>query len=287
MTEASFNPYSEWLGLDPNIRQPNYYQICGLSADVTDRDEIHAAVEHAVVKVRGFRPGPRAREWAQLLDDLAAAKATLLDPEKRAKYDQSLAASGTSDTAAKSASTTAVDAPVEVAAVNRDPNLFPPGMAPAGESTAKRKAPAKPKKATKRRAKSATTNASDDAPTAASPTPRKSKTPAAKRAKKAATSARRQASADRPTGKRVAATQSKGVGRKLSQSRAPQPAGSSSASKSSDVNADQVAEPEPVNAHVAPPPNPRASIWPVAAAIGAAVVLITLAILYVALYAGN
>jgi hypothetical protein len=82
-----FNPYHEFLGLDPQLTDPTYYQLLGLEPAESDPAQVTAAAERALARVRGCRPGRQAAAWARLLDELAAAKACLRDPVQKAAYD--------------------------------------------------------------------------------------------------------------------------------------------------------------------------------------------------------
>jgi hypothetical protein len=123
----AFNPYREWLGLDSHIEAPNYYELLGLPQFEGDAARLLAAADRALVRVRGFRPGAQAAAWARLLDELAAAKRCLCDPQLKTAYDQSLR-SGAAPTEERRRVTT--ERIPEVAAVNLSPDLYPPGMAP-------------------------------------------------------------------------------------------------------------------------------------------------------------
>jgi hypothetical protein len=90
-----FNPYREWLGLGCN--SPNYYELLGLQLQESDPATIAAAADRALTRVRSFRPGPQAREWACLLDELRAAKECLLDVDCRTQYDAEQARAATAD----------------------------------------------------------------------------------------------------------------------------------------------------------------------------------------------
>jgi hypothetical protein len=86
---GEFNPYREWLGLTGRGR-PNRYQLIGLASIEADARQIAAAAERATTRVRSFRPGANARVWAELLDEIRAAKECLCDPAKKAEYDAGL-----------------------------------------------------------------------------------------------------------------------------------------------------------------------------------------------------
>jgi hypothetical protein len=92
--DHDFNPYHAWLGLDRSIRQPDYFQLLGISREQRDVQQIAAAAQRAATRVRGFRPGNRSVQWAALLDEIAAARACLSDPARRADYERRLASPG-------------------------------------------------------------------------------------------------------------------------------------------------------------------------------------------------
>lgn len=102
----NFNPYSEWLGL--SATSPNHYQLLGLNETVTDPAAIATAADRAMTRVRACKPGGQARAWAQLLDRITEAKATLTDRALRETYD-----------AQRKSPTAPIATPV-------NPNLLPP-----------------------------------------------------------------------------------------------------------------------------------------------------------------
>jgi hypothetical protein len=84
-----FSSYREWLGLADG--QPSdHYALLSLSPFESDRAKIALAAEQAATKVRSFRPGPRARQWSHLLDEIQQAKNCLLDSIQKMEYDRSL-----------------------------------------------------------------------------------------------------------------------------------------------------------------------------------------------------
>ena len=112
----SFNPYTQWLGLPPGTQRPNHYVLLGLSPGESDAKKISLAAEQAATRIRSFRPGPQAADWARLLDEVQQAKVALLDPARKAEYDRGLSIKRSS-----------TSAPVEIAA-SPLADLFPPGF---------------------------------------------------------------------------------------------------------------------------------------------------------------
>ncbi len=121
-----FNPYREWLGLDSNLQAPDYYQLVGAAPFEPDQARLITAVDKALARVRGFRPGAQAAAWARLLDELAQAKVCFQDPARKAAYDANLRR----QSASASQQPAPRDVPTHIAPVNLDPNLYPPGMGP-------------------------------------------------------------------------------------------------------------------------------------------------------------
>jgi len=85
-----FNPYAQWLGLPAENAPQDHYELLGLERYESDPQRIAAAADKRLAQVRGFRPGPHARLWSQLLDELGAAKKCLLDAASKDEYDQRL-----------------------------------------------------------------------------------------------------------------------------------------------------------------------------------------------------
>jgi hypothetical protein len=126
----NFNPYHQWLGLPEEVQRPDYYQLLGLSTFEAEPGRIELAAEQTAMKVRSFRPAPRAALWVQLLDELESAKATLLDPARKANYDRLLhEANGRPS---QSADSQAAMAPFHPALAMLPPAAVPQAAAPYG-----------------------------------------------------------------------------------------------------------------------------------------------------------
>ncbi|MEK6233468.1 MAG: general secretion pathway protein GspE, partial [Planctomycetales bacterium] len=86
----SFDPYLTWLGIRDPQRPPNHYRLLGLEPFENDLDVIEAASDRQTMHIRTYQSGPRSALSQQILNELAAAKLCLLDPVKKAGYDETL-----------------------------------------------------------------------------------------------------------------------------------------------------------------------------------------------------
>jgi len=88
----SFNPYHRWLGISPKDQPPNHYRLLGIDPFEGEPNVIESAADRQMAHLRTFQTGKHSSESQQLLNEIAAAKVTLLSPQKKAAYDQSLRA---------------------------------------------------------------------------------------------------------------------------------------------------------------------------------------------------
>ena len=85
-----FDPYRVWLGIPPEERPPNHYRLLGIGTFEDDADVISNAADRQMAHIRTFQSGKRSAMSQDLLNELSSAKICLLDPAKRAEYDQQL-----------------------------------------------------------------------------------------------------------------------------------------------------------------------------------------------------
>jgi len=85
-----FDPYAQWLGIVEPQRPVNYYVLLGIAPSERDPQRIAQAADMQAARVRRIRPGPYLAQWSALLDEIAAAKACLTNPQSRAAYDAGL-----------------------------------------------------------------------------------------------------------------------------------------------------------------------------------------------------
>jgi hypothetical protein len=87
----SFDPYREWLGIEPHEQPADFYRLLGVARFEPEAGRIAAAADQRMALVRSFQMGPRGDYTQRLLNELAAARVTLLTPQSRAAYDAALA----------------------------------------------------------------------------------------------------------------------------------------------------------------------------------------------------
>jgi hypothetical protein len=86
-----FDAYHKWLGI-PKAKHPaTYYQLLGIQPGERDAEVIEEAAIRQSTHLRNYQLGAHAALCTQLLNEIAQAKAVLLNPEKRSAYDSQLA----------------------------------------------------------------------------------------------------------------------------------------------------------------------------------------------------
>jgi len=88
----SFDPYHRWLGIPPKDQPAHHYRLLGLEAFEGDVEAIRDAAEQRMAHVRTYQLARHSELSQKILNELAAAKACLLDPEHKAAYDAKLRA---------------------------------------------------------------------------------------------------------------------------------------------------------------------------------------------------
>lgn len=88
--QEGFDPYYRWLGIPPAEQPPTLYRLLGLSPLEPDLGVIEEAADRQMAHVRVHQNGPHAAESQRLLNELAAARGTLLHVGKKLAYDRTL-----------------------------------------------------------------------------------------------------------------------------------------------------------------------------------------------------
>lgn len=89
MTEA-FDPYLKWLGIPPKHQPPNDYRLLGIEPFEADPDVIANAADQRMAHLKNFAAGKHSRLSQKILNEIAAARVRLLNPQEKAKYDAGL-----------------------------------------------------------------------------------------------------------------------------------------------------------------------------------------------------
>src|SRR5687767_13175834 len=90
---AAFDPYYVWLGIpkaDTAIGGPHHYRLLGLEVFESNPRVIENAADRLMTQLRGFAAGPHSKDSQKLLNEVAAARACLLDEKRKATYDKTL-----------------------------------------------------------------------------------------------------------------------------------------------------------------------------------------------------
>ena len=86
------DPYHRWLGIPPKDQPPNHYRLLGIERFESDQEVIRDGAEQRMAHVRTYQLGQYSELSQKILNELAAAKACLLDPQKKTAYDRQLRA---------------------------------------------------------------------------------------------------------------------------------------------------------------------------------------------------
>jgi WD40 repeat protein len=87
-----FDAYHKWLGIPPKDQPPHHYRLLALDLFESDPDVIDAAANRQMAYVQQRATGEQATISQKLLNELSAARLCLLDPKKKAAYDNELRA---------------------------------------------------------------------------------------------------------------------------------------------------------------------------------------------------
>lgn len=90
MSDPHFDLYHKWLGIPPEDQPANHYRLLGLELFESDRDVIDSASLEQIAYIRTFALGPRSEQSQSLLNELSAARVTLLNAKSKEVYDLQL-----------------------------------------------------------------------------------------------------------------------------------------------------------------------------------------------------
>lgn len=89
-SETEFNPYIDWLEIDPALCPPNYYDLLGIAPFESNRQVIEEAFEQRLALIRTFQTGPRGALTQDIINEVMRARLCLLDTTNKQKYDHGL-----------------------------------------------------------------------------------------------------------------------------------------------------------------------------------------------------
>ncbi|MEQ8788053.1 MAG: hypothetical protein RIC55_17225 [Pirellulaceae bacterium] len=88
--QGQFDPYHKWLGIPPEEQPPHFYRLLAIRIFEDDVDVIEAAADQRMAHLRTLQTGKYADLSQKLLNEVAVARACLLDERRRAMYNQQL-----------------------------------------------------------------------------------------------------------------------------------------------------------------------------------------------------
>ena len=85
-----FDPYKSWLSISPEQQPPDHYQLLGINRYEPSIKIIERAVNQRVELLQNLSNGPNVVHAQKLLNEIAAARVCLTDPQKKSAYDRQL-----------------------------------------------------------------------------------------------------------------------------------------------------------------------------------------------------
>jgi hypothetical protein len=90
--QNTFDPYHQWLGIPRDEQPPHHYRLLAVRIFEADPNVIDNAADRIMMHLRSLSLGPNGALAQKLLNEVAAARVTLLDPDQRGPYDNRLTA---------------------------------------------------------------------------------------------------------------------------------------------------------------------------------------------------
>ena len=87
---SNFDPYQEWLGISVIERPISKYRLLGIAEFESDPNVITQAADQRTAYLRHFQSGDKTPIVIDLVNEVAGARATLLNPVKKMAYDNVL-----------------------------------------------------------------------------------------------------------------------------------------------------------------------------------------------------
>jgi hypothetical protein len=119
-----FDPYYTWLGIPPEEQPADLYRLLGVRRYESNADVLTNAMDQRMHYLRSLQVGKRSALSQKILNEVSSAGVVLLDPVKRAEYDQQLRAKE-----AKAAAATPANVVTSAATVSATKTVRPLPMA--------------------------------------------------------------------------------------------------------------------------------------------------------------
>jgi hypothetical protein len=87
---GEFDPYYTWLAIPPDEQPPHHYRLLGVPCFEANADVIAIAADRQMLHLRTYQSGKNGLLSQRLLNEVATAKLCLLNPPKKAAYDEQL-----------------------------------------------------------------------------------------------------------------------------------------------------------------------------------------------------
>ena len=86
----TFDPYYTWLGIPPPEQPPHHYRLLGIAVFESSPTVIENAADRLMVDIRSRSIGSNGQRAQSLLNEIANARACLLNPTQKIDYDMEL-----------------------------------------------------------------------------------------------------------------------------------------------------------------------------------------------------
>lgn len=85
-----FDPYHRWLGIPPEEQPPNHYRLLGITLFESDGEVIRNAADQRMAYLKTSATGQHSELSQRLLNEVSAARVSLLNESKKHAYDDEL-----------------------------------------------------------------------------------------------------------------------------------------------------------------------------------------------------
>ncbi|MGB0596072.1 MAG: hypothetical protein ACPGLY_05130 [Rubripirellula sp.] len=135
MSDAPFDPYHMWLGIPPEEQPPHHYRLLSIAVFEQNLDVIEAASQRQISHLRTYATSPNSELSQELLNEVAVARVTLLNPARKAEYDQALMQSQAGIKIDQARAQQSIESPTISAPTQVTASSFPPSVTPAPKTS--------------------------------------------------------------------------------------------------------------------------------------------------------